>query len=45
MQDAEVIARAAVSAGLKVLEGAETSKIWELTQADIVKLGRKEWKS
>lgn len=43
-QDREVIARAAVSAGLKALEG-KGPKIWELGQADIVRLGRTEWKA
>lgn len=42
-QDAEVIGRAAVSAGLKALEGGE--KIVEVGQAEIVRLGRTEWKA
>jgi len=42
-QDAEVVGRAAVSAGLQALEGGKP-KVWELGQADIVKLGRTEWK-
>jgi hypothetical protein len=33
-----------VSAGLKALEGGDTPKVWALGQADIVRLGRKEWK-
>ena len=43
-QDAEVIARAAVSAGFKALEGG-APKVWEMPQAEIVKLGRTEWKA
>lgn len=42
-QDAEVIAKAAVSAGLKAVEGGE--KLIELGQSDIVRLGRTEWKA
>jgi nucleoside-diphosphate-sugar epimerase len=42
-QDAEVIGRAAVSAGEKALTG-EAPKIWMLGQSDIVRLGRTEWK-
>jgi len=43
-QDADVIAKAAISAGLKALEG-DAPKVWELAQADVIRLGRKEWKS
>lgn len=41
-QKADVIGRAAVKAGLMALEGkAETEgKVWELGQADIVRLGQ-----
>lgn len=42
-QDAEVIARSAVSAGLKALNG-EGASVQELGMADIVRLGRTEWK-
>lgn len=42
-QDAEVVAKAAVSAGLQALEGGKP-KVWVLGQSDIVKLGRIEWK-
>lgn len=41
-QDAEVIARAAVSAGLQAPERGE--KVWVVNQADVVRLGRTEWK-
>jgi len=43
-QDAEVIGRAAVSAGLKALEGG-APKVWHIVQSEIVKLGRTEWKA
>ncbi|KAH7397870.1 hypothetical protein BKA64DRAFT_723531 [Cadophora sp. MPI-SDFR-AT-0126] len=43
-QDAEVVAKAAVSAGLQALEGAKP-KIWEISQSEIIKLGRTEWKA
>lgn len=45
-QDAEVIARAAVAAGLKAFEGEkDVPKVWEVTQSDIVRMGRTEWKA
>ncbi|CZT45910.1 related to Protein fmp52-1, mitochondrial [Rhynchosporium secalis] len=40
-QDAEVVARVAVGAGLQALEG-DKPKVWEINQSDIVKLGRTE---
>jgi len=43
-QDAEVIARAAVAAGVQALEGKKEEGVWEVAQADIVRLGRIEWK-
>ena len=43
-QDAEVIARAAVRAGLDCIEGKEKESFRILGQADIVRLGRTEWK-
>ncbi|OJD33975.1 nad dependent epimerase dehydratase family protein [Diplodia corticola] len=42
-QDAEVIARAAVAAGVKCVEGAGEKGVWEVGQKDIVRLGRTEW--
>ncbi|KAF2091802.1 NAD(P)-binding protein [Saccharata proteae CBS 121410] len=42
-QDAEVIARAAVSAGLKCVGGERETGVWMVTQADIIKMGREEW--
>jgi len=43
-QDAEVIARAAVSVGLQAIEGKREEGVWEVAQADIVRFGRTEWK-
>lgn len=43
-QDADVIAKAAVSGGLKALAG-EGSKSWTMGQSEIVRLGRTEWKA
>ncbi|KAF7861923.1 hypothetical protein EAF04_007804 [Stromatinia cepivora] len=52
-QDAGVIARAAVNAGLRAVEGRdgvegkegkEIPRVWVLGQGDIVRLGREEWK-
>jgi uncharacterized protein YbjT (DUF2867 family) len=42
-QDAEVIAKAAVRAGLDCLDGKQ-EKVKILGQADIVRMGRTEWK-
>lgn len=39
-----VIARAGVAAGLKALEGEIKEKVVVLAQADVVRLGRTEWK-
>lgn len=44
-QDSDIIARAAVSAGLKALEDNSAPKVWEIGQAEIVKLGRTDWVS
>lgn len=44
-QDADVIAKAAVSAGLQGLEGEGKKGVTVLEQADIVRLGKTEWKS
>lgn len=43
-QDADVIAKAAVRAGVDCVEGRETERFRVLGQADIVRLGRTEWK-
>jgi uncharacterized protein YbjT (DUF2867 family) len=44
-QDAEVIAKAAVGAGLAAVNGEQTEKIRVVGQGDIVRLGRTEWKA
>lgn len=43
-QDADVVAKAAVRAGFDATDGKETEKVRILGQADIVRLGRTEWK-
>ncbi|CRG84511.1 Protein fmp52, mitochondrial [Talaromyces islandicus] len=46
-QDVDVIAKACVNAGLKGLDGdvpAGNEKVWLLEQADVIRLGRTEWK-
>ncbi|TKX19249.1 hypothetical protein C1H76_8627 [Elsinoe australis] len=43
-QDADIIARAAVSAALTCTEGQQREKVWLLGQSDIVRLGRTEWR-
>ncbi|PNS17611.1 Protein FMP52, mitochondrial [Sphaceloma murrayae] len=42
-QDADVIAKAAVSAALLCSEGQHQEPVWVLGQSDIVRLGRTEW--
>ncbi|KAI1102054.1 NAD(P)-binding protein [Jackrogersella minutella] len=44
-QESEVIGRAAVHASILAAEGKAPSKFWVIGQADIVKLGRDEWKA
>lgn len=39
-QDATVIARAAINAGVQCVEGKKEAGVWELGQADIVALGK-----
>ncbi|KAJ5676176.1 NADH(P)-binding domain-containing protein [Penicillium macrosclerotiorum] len=43
-QDQTIIGRAAVAAVQRAEEGKAPSKYWVLEQADIVRLGREEWK-
>jgi uncharacterized protein YbjT (DUF2867 family) len=43
-QDADVVGKAAVAAGLEALKGGKP-KVWEVGMAEIVKLGRTEWKA
>jgi hypothetical protein len=42
-QDADVIAKAAISAALQCHEGKVEQKVWMLNQSDIVRLGKTEW--
>jgi len=45
-QDADVIAKAAVQAGLQALEGnvpVAEDKVWILNGSDVIRLGRTEW--
>ncbi|CAJ2504885.1 Uu.00g122790.m01.CDS01 [Anthostomella pinea] len=44
-QEGDVVARAAVKASILAAEGKASSKYWILDAAEIVKLGRDEWKS
>lgn len=43
-QDADVVAKAALSAALEALEGKSTEKVRVLSQSDIIRLGRTEWR-
>lgn len=43
-QDADVVGKAAVAAGLEALKGGKGS-VWEVGMADIVRLGRTEWEA
>lgn len=43
-QDAGVVARAAVNAGVQCVEGKREEGVWMLDQKEIVRLGRTEWK-
>lgn len=43
-QDQTIIGRAAVAAARIAEEGKAPSEFWALEQADIVRLGREEWK-
>ncbi|KAK1824292.1 Protein fmp52, mitochondrial [Friedmanniomyces endolithicus] len=44
-QDVDVIAKAAVRAGMDCIEDKEVEKVKLLSQSDIVRLGRTEWKA
>lgn len=44
-QDVDVIANAAVNAGLDCVEGKSQEKVRLLTQSDIIRLGRADWNS
>ena len=43
VKDADVIAKAAVAAGLTALKEDNTPKVWIVGQSDIIKLGRTTW--
>lgn len=43
-QDADVVGRAAVVAGLQCLEGKREEGVWVVSQGDIVRMGTTEWK-
>ena len=43
-QDADVVAKAAVSAGILCAEGEKEEGVWLVGQSEIIKLGRTEWK-
>jgi uncharacterized protein YbjT (DUF2867 family) len=43
-QDAQVVARAAVAAGVRALKGEGEKGVVFVGQADVVRLGRTEWK-
>ena len=43
-QDALEVARAIVAATQQCVEGKRPEGVWTLQQADVVRLGRKEWK-
>ena len=42
--DADVVARAAVSAGLTCAEGKRKEGVWIMEQSEIIRLGKTEWK-
>jgi uncharacterized protein YbjT (DUF2867 family) len=44
-QDADVVAKAAISAGLQCVNGEKEEGVWMLNGADIIRLGRTEWKA
>ena len=42
--DVDIVAKAAVSATQQCLEGKREKGVWKVEQADIIRLGRTEWK-
>ena len=44
-QDADVVGRAAVAAGMQCLEGKREEGVWLVGQSDILRLGKTDWKS
>ena len=43
-QDVDAIGRAAVAAGMQCVEGKRKEGIWVVSQSDIIRLGKTEWK-
>lgn len=43
-QDVDVIGRAAVVAGMQCVEGKRGEGVWVVSQSDIIRMGRTEWK-
>ena len=43
--DADVVAKAAVNAGMQCLEGKRAEKLWIVSQSEIIRLGKTEWKA
>lgn len=41
-QDVDIIGKAAVAAGIQCLEGKRDEGVWEVSQSEILRLGRKE---
>ena len=44
-QDADVIGKAAVSAGMQCVEGKRKEGVWEVGPSEILRLGRTDWKA
>ena len=42
-QDADVIGRAVIAAAIECAESKRTPGVWEIGQAEIIKLGRTDW--
>ena len=42
-QDADVVANAAIAAGMQCAEGKRENGIWVVEQKDVIRLGRTEW--
>ncbi|MCJ1430864.1 Protein fmp52, mitochondrial [Xylographa pallens] len=43
--DADIVAKVAVIAGMQCLEGKRAERLWIVSQSDIIKLGKTEWKT
>lgn len=44
-QDADVVAKATVNAGMQCAEGKRKEGVWEVGQSEIIRLGRTDWKA